>query len=90
VLVTEKGGEMWSKWDTDKMTRADCAMDQSMEESSEAFWGDFTDRIAELSPKLMCELLTRSSIFSQYEIADMIVSSATPQQIKSVQKWLKQ
>jgi hypothetical protein len=86
---------MRSKWDvelgiTDKMTRADCAMDQSIEESSEAFWGDFTDRIAELSPKLMCELLTRSSIFSQYEIADMIAENGSPEQIKRIQKWLKQ
>lgn len=79
---------MWSKWDTDKMTRIDCAMDQSMEESSEAFWGDFTDRIAELPPKLYCEML--SECFSQYEIADLIASSGTPEQVKKVQKWLKQ
>ena len=65
-------------------------MDQSIEDSSEAFWGDFTDRIAELSPKLMCELLTRSSIFSQYEIADMIAENGSTEQIKRIQKWLKQ
>ena len=70
-------------------------MDQSIEDTmsiedtigyqSEAFLGLVADSIHELPPKLYCLLI--SECFSQYEVADLIVSSGSPEQIKRV--WLK-